>query len=61
MGNSTLNDIRKFFGIDNIAQFRKEWNDLSDKDKAELKSGIQDDTYTYGEMTTGQIGYVLSN
>lgn len=47
MGNATLNDIRKFFGIDNIAQFRKEWNDLSDKDKAHIKSGIENDTLTY--------------
>lgn len=43
----TLNDIRKYFGIENVAQFRAEWSALSDKDKAEIKAGLTDGTLTY--------------
>lgn len=42
-----LNEIRKFFGYENIAQFRKEWAQLTDKDKAEIKSGLESGTMTY--------------
>jgi hypothetical protein len=42
-----LNEIRKYFGIDNVAQFRKEWSDLSESDKTDIKSGLTDGTLTY--------------
>lgn len=44
---ATLNDIRKYFGIDNVALFRKEWSELSTTDKAEIKAGLENDTLTY--------------
>ena len=43
----SLNDIRKFFGIDNVALFRKEWSELSDVDKAQIKDGLTDGSLTY--------------
>lgn len=42
-----LNEIRQFFGITNVALFRKEWSELSDKDKAEIKEGLSNGSYTY--------------
>ncbi len=38
--------IAKFFGI-KLAQFRAEWADLSDQDKADLKAGMSDGSLTY--------------
>ena len=39
-------DVMKFFGIP-IAQFRKEWAELTDKDKEQIKQGIEDGTLSY--------------
>lgn len=33
-------DVMKYFGYENAAQFRKEWQQLTDKDKEDLKSGL---------------------
>lgn len=30
-----------------MSQFRTEWSELSDESKAQLKAGIEDETYTY--------------
>ena len=38
--------IAKFFAIP-LGQFRAEWADLSEQDKADLKKGMSDGTYTY--------------
>lgn len=45
-----LNEIHKFFKGESVyplKQFREEWQTLSDKDKAEIKAGFDNDTYTY--------------
>jgi len=47
MGDVTLVQIMKFFGYDNTAQFRKEWNDLNPADKEDIKAGLNDGTLTY--------------
>lgn len=38
--------IAKFFEI-KLAQFRAEWSELSDQDKADLKAGMTDGTLNY--------------
>lgn len=38
--------VMHFFGM-KVGEFRKEWAELSDKDKAELKSGIENGSLTY--------------
>lgn len=40
-------EIKKFFGIDSTADFAKEWKELSDKDKEQIRTGIGNDTNTY--------------
>jgi hypothetical protein len=39
-------DVMKYFGM-RPAEFRPEWNALSDEDKTQLKNGIGDGTLTY--------------
>lgn len=44
---ATMVEVMKFLGYDNIATFRKEWAELSDKDKDQLKRGIGNGSLTY--------------
>ncbi len=44
---ATMVDVMRFFGYENAAQFRKDWAQLSDQDKADLKAGIADGSLTY--------------
>jgi len=46
---ATLAEVYKFFAAPgyNMAQFRAEWAELTDKDKADLKNGIGNRTYNY--------------
>ncbi len=43
----TMVDVKNYFEIENIAKFRVEWAELTDQDKADLKQGIGDGTFTY--------------
>ncbi len=48
----TIKDVADFFrtGIperDTLKIFRQEWENLSEKDKSDLRSGIGDGTLTY--------------
>jgi len=47
MPDATLVDVMRYFQYDNAAQFRKDWNNLSSSDKADLKVGIGNDSLTY--------------
>lgn len=44
---ATLNDVRKFFEYESAADFRKEWMQLSESDRTEIKAGLTDGTLTY--------------
>ena len=46
---ATLKDVRDYFKQEgeNLTDFGKEWKELSDKDKDDLKKGIGDGTFTY--------------
>lgn len=43
---ATLGEVSKFFGIP-LAQFRKEWQEFTAEDKAQIQAGIGDGTYNY--------------
>lgn len=47
----SLADTYKYFkGADKdytLARFRKEWNALTDKDKAQIRQGLADGSYNY--------------
>ena len=49
MADATLKQIAEFFRKDGetLSQFAEEWKSLSDKDKADLKSGLGDGSLTY--------------
>lgn len=42
-----LTKIREFFGYPNIAAFGKDWRNLTDEDKAQIKHGIEDGSLNY--------------
>lgn len=42
-----LTVIRDYFGYKSTQAFSKEWSDLPQKDKDELKAGFQDGSMTY--------------
>jgi hypothetical protein len=46
MPDATLKETMAYFGI-SIGQFGKEWKELTDEDKAQIKAGIGDGTFTY--------------
>lgn len=37
----------KFFGFPSAAAFAKEWRELTEKDKEDLKKGLKDGSLTY--------------
>jgi hypothetical protein len=43
---ATLVEVAKYFAIP-IAQFRKEWSELTPADKADLQAGIGNGTFSY--------------
>lgn len=45
--DATISQVKNFFGEDNTAKFAKEWRDLTDTDKAQIKAGIGDGSLTY--------------
>jgi hypothetical protein len=42
-----LADISKYLGYGKLADFSKDWKELSAEDKEQLKSGIVNGTLTY--------------
>lgn len=46
MSDATMVDVMKFFGM-KPAEFRSQWQELSPKDKEDLKKGIGNGTLTY--------------
>jgi len=39
--------VKDFFGYKNLAAFRKDWEALTDEDKVQLRTGIENGTLTY--------------
>lgn len=46
MPPATMVEIQKFFGIP-LALFRKEWSELAEADKEQLRQGIGNGSLTY--------------
>lgn len=47
MAEITLKGIKDYFGYSTLPAFSKDWKQLSDKDKEEIKKGLSDGTLTY--------------
>lgn len=47
MAEATLIQVKSYFEIESAAEFSKEWKQLTDKDKEQLKQGIGDGSLTY--------------
>jgi anti-sigma28 factor (negative regulator of flagellin synthesis) len=47
MAGSGLPELRVALGYETLKEFAEDWKALPDKDKAELKSAIENGTYTY--------------
>ena len=50
MAEITIKAIKEFFGMrpgDTLKSFTEEWKSLSDEDKAQIKQGLSDGTFTY--------------
>lgn len=47
MAEATLIEVKNYFGIESAAEFSREWKQLTDTDKAQLKKGIGDGSLTY--------------
>jgi hypothetical protein len=47
MAETTLKDLREFFGYAKLTDFAKDWKQLSDVDKEQIRKGITDGTFTY--------------
>lgn len=45
---SSLGKIREFFGYASLADFGKDWRQLTDEDKDQIRTGIEDGTLNYG-------------
>lgn len=46
MPDATLKQVIDYFGLP-MSQFAKEWKAVSDEDKAQIKAGIGDGSFTY--------------
>lgn len=52
MADANLAEVYNYFadtykGRGGMKQFREDWNELTDNDKADLKKGIGDGTFNY--------------
>ncbi len=43
----SIREIQKYFAYDSIKEFSADWKALSEKDKADLRIGISNGTFTY--------------
>jgi hypothetical protein len=42
-----LKPIKEFFGYEKLTDFGKDWRELSAEDKQQIRSGIENGTFTY--------------
>lgn len=47
MAEITLKGIKDYFGYATLPAFSKDWKQLSDKDKEQIKKGLSDGTLNY--------------
>ena len=46
MADAGVKELKEFFEMD-AATFMREWKNLTDEDKAQLKAGVGNGTFTY--------------
>ena len=39
--------VKDYFGYKSMAEFRKDWSELTDQDKTDLRTGVDNGTLTY--------------
>lgn len=44
---ATLTEVRKYFGFEDVKQFRQEWMALSEEARVQIRDGIGNGSYTY--------------
>lgn len=44
---ATLIEVRKFFDFEDMKQFRQEWTALTEDDRAQIREGLGNGSYTY--------------
>jgi hypothetical protein len=42
-----VKDLKEFFGYAKLADFSREWKELTDDDREQLRTGIADGTFNY--------------
>lgn len=47
MATVTIKEIKEYFGYAKLTDFSKDWKLMSDQDKAQIKAGLENETYTY--------------
>lgn len=47
MATITLKDIKDFFGYKSLSDFSADWKQVSDADRAQIKTGIENESFTY--------------
>jgi hypothetical protein len=44
---TTIKDIKDFFGYSTLSEFSVDWKALSDRDKEQIRGGIDDGSFDY--------------
>ena len=44
---ATMTEVRKFFDINPLKTFKEMWDELADKDRWHIRSGLGDGTFDY--------------
>lgn len=42
-----LKDLKEYFGYSKLADFSKDWKELTEEDRMQIKAGIADGSMTY--------------
>ena len=47
MAEATLTDVKNFFGYSTLSDFSKDWKEVPDADRKQIRDGIGDGSLTY--------------
>jgi hypothetical protein len=43
----TAKELKEFFGYEKLADFSRDWKELSEEERAQIRGGIADGTFNY--------------
>jgi len=43
----TLKDLKEFFGYTKLTDFSRDWKQLSETDREQIRKGVEDGTFNY--------------